>query len=113
MSMRTFVLWIVLLCSTASVSSADPFVIGGWDASRGNGSSIEDGFMLATARGLLATQFPDASLTSFGNLTAASLTNVDIVMISSVRANDESIIPLTAAEQSALFDFVLAEARIA
>lgn len=84
----------------------DMIYIGGFDAARGANFSLPEGDALAEARVALTTTYPAATFTSFATLTQPALANVDILILSSVYDGSVPITPLTAAEQTALYDFV-------
>jgi hypothetical protein len=84
----------------------DAFVIGGWDLARADLGSFADGGFFEEARASLATNFPNASLTSFNTLSATSLGGVDVVILPTGVRNGNPITPLTQAEQDALAAFV-------
>lgn len=87
-------------------ASASAFVVGGFDNSRSGGLSLQTGNSFDEARASLNTNFPGATLNSFPALTSAALAGVDVLIVSSATAGHSHIVPLSAAEQSALSAFV-------
>ncbi|MCP4362377.1 MAG: hypothetical protein GY796_30600 [Chloroflexi bacterium] len=89
-----------------SAGNAPSIIISGFDVTRGEYASIPDGLAFAEARQAVATTYPAATFTSVPILTQSALTNTDILILSSVADGFNPISPLTAAEQTALADFV-------
>jgi hypothetical protein len=88
-------------CASAAV------VVGGWDLARGGVESAADAPELAPFRSLIQTLSPGASFTGTNVLTDAYLSTVDLVLLGAQNSNFTHITPLTAAEQTALFNFVI------
>lgn len=83
-----------------------PFVFGGFDAARGGNSSYIYGSYHIALRESLETNFPNVSYKPFPLLTTEVLTNVNILMISSVRYPNPEYTTLSPSEQMVLRDFV-------
>jgi len=82
-------------------------VIAGWDTGRGGNYSLNSTYS-NQARIDLQNQYSDLEVRALGELTTANLADVDVVVLSSVRANSGAITPwLSEAEQDALYNFVL------
>jgi hypothetical protein len=82
-------------------------VIAGWDTGRGGNYSLNSADS-AQARADLETEYGDVEFRALSALDATSLANVDVVVLSSVKANSGAITPwLSEAEQDALYNFVL------
>jgi hypothetical protein len=92
---------------TYTVQEPPPPVIAGWDTVRGGNYSLNSGDS-AQARADLETEYGDVEFRGLSALDATSLADVDVVVLSSVKANSGAITPwLSEAEQDALYDFVL------
>lgn len=96
----------------STVFTTDPFVVGGFDASRGGFYSFPSGTFLNQARSSLTTNFPGVSFVEFSTLTPAALAGVDVLVISSASSNTSHVTPLSTAEQSALLGFVQGGGRL-
>jgi hypothetical protein len=82
-------------------------VIAGWDTGRGGNYSLNHTDS-TQAQNDLQAKYSDLDLRALGELTAANLADVDVVVLSSVKGNSGAITPwLSEAEQDALYDFVL------
>ncbi len=92
--------------TSGSVTSDPSFIIGGFNNSRGGFFSFPSGNYLDQARASLAANFTGASFTSFDTITPQTLAEVDLLMLSVGTSNGTAITPLSATEQSVLFDFV-------
>ena len=99
-------------CLVARWSQAAP-VIGGWDFARGGVSSVKDSPALGTLRTLIQNVAPGTTLTTTNTLTPAYLATVDSMFLSAPTDTDTVTTPLSAAEQTALFDFVSAGGTLA
>ena len=102
------------MCVTSAVlilaSRAEALVIGGFSALRANNVSLHQGTgaTIAPTQSGVATAFPSATITSTDTLTPSYLSTVDVLIVTSIRQPATVAFPVTlsAAEQSALFDFV-------
>lgn len=94
--------------SVLAADSSRQFVVAGWDTARAGDGAFETGDFFDTARALISTNFPGATLTSVNALSDTALANVDLLVLPTGVANGNPITPLTQAEQDALFDFVSA-----
>jgi hypothetical protein len=83
-------------------------VIGGFDASRGGIVSLEFGTDLTMLRSLLAADFPGSTLSATPTLTSAYLSTVRALYICSATGDHSATTALSAAEQTALNNYVLA-----
>lgn len=101
---------IASLASGLAVTAVSAQVrVGGFDADRGGGLSLKSGSYLNTVRAYM----PGACTAPFTISESASLTpkylaGVDVLVVSSVRTFQTGITPLSAVEQAALTQFVLA-----
>jgi hypothetical protein len=77
--------------------------VGGFNATRGGGGSIDNNVPL---RNLILSQYPGSTFSSTSTLTPAYLSTVNRLIISVGIAATKAIAPLSSAEQSALVDFV-------
>jgi hypothetical protein len=100
-------LFIVIFAPVNGIHAETMYVIGGFDQSRGGAGSLEQGYYLGEARASIAAHFPEVSLTSASSLTPEFLAGIDILLISSGTSTTTCIQPLSTAEQTALYDFVL------
>jgi hypothetical protein len=82
-------------------------VIAGWDIARGGNYSLNSSDS-AQARIDLQAVYSDLEFPALNSLTDVNLADVDVVVLSSVKGNSAAIAPLTAAEQTALQNFVYA-----
>lgn len=99
---------ILFVLSSVSSSLLHAATIGTFDSSRGGAANLVDGAITSLARASLAVNFPDATIASAPTLTPSFLAGLDLLIVSSARDGSSGISPLSAAEQAALFDFVLA-----
>jgi hypothetical protein len=107
--MRRLVTFLVIpaLLATA-VAPAQAFVIGGFDAARGGILSVEFGSLTGNFRAHVAATFPGTTYLSTGTLTDEFLSSIDVLVISAVKGDTTPITLLSAAEQTALVNFVIA-----
>jgi hypothetical protein len=91
---------------TSEAGTAQSLTIGGFDVTRGEYASIPDGFAFAEARQAITITYPTATFTSFPTITQSALVNTDIVILTATSDGSNPITPLSAAEQTALADFV-------
>ncbi len=107
--MKRSILLAVLMLITSMHFSATPsyagFVIGGWDATRNSTYGI-NGAGSTELNADLAANFPTATITSTGTLTSSYLSTINILIISDGTGNTTATTALSAAEQTALLNFV-------
>jgi hypothetical protein len=96
--------WGILFCAPP-LANAD-FVIGSWNLLRGGFDSLADSPDQAAQRALIHSYRPDITLTSTSVLTSGYLSTVDAFVLGGQRSSSDAVSPLSAAEQSALFNFV-------
>lgn len=103
----------ILLCVIASslasipTANATALVVGGLDEARGGDYSIvADTYNAGVTRLVFEEVAPGVSFTSTNVLTSEYLDTVDVVFLSGLRTPTTTIVPLTLAEQNALFNFV-------
>lgn len=82
-----------------------PIVFAGWDTGRGGSYSLNHADS-SQARSDLEAAYADVEFRALSDLTASNLSDVDVVVLSSVKGNSGAITPLTGAEQNALGTFV-------
>lgn len=82
-------------------------VIGGFDSTRGGAFSLADSSTTSDFRSLISTNFPSATITSSAVLSPAYLSTLNAVVLDSATGDTSAITPLSNAEKSALFNFVL------
>jgi hypothetical protein len=91
----------------AAIFDTNPvgITVAGWDAARGGTYRLGNNPAPWQA---LQTEFGSSlnPLVEVNTLTTAGLTGVDVLVISSVKAGNDAIIPLSGAEQNALTSFV-------
>ncbi len=82
--------------------------IGGWNSTRaGTVYNVFDGSGYVGLRSSLSTSFPSATFSGTALLTSGYLSGINLLIIQSIFGGSNSpISALTAAEQTALFDFV-------
>jgi hypothetical protein len=81
--------------------------VGGFDLGRGGPYSISDGSYTADIRTVLSNMFAGTTFSGSGTLTPAYLSNVDLLIVTTAYSNSQEISPLSPAEQTALYDYVL------
>jgi len=85
----------------------NPLVIGGFDITRGGSLlSLASGTSTCDMRAAILDTFPCVQFSETSVLTDAYLSTVDIVVLFSPTGSNSYITPLTAAEKTALRDFV-------
>jgi hypothetical protein len=98
----------VLIGLACGVTTAKADVIGGFDLSRGGEFSLRDSASLSGLRTAITSAFPGDTLSANGTLTPAYLSSINTLFISSATGNTTATSPLSASEQTALTNFVLA-----
>jgi hypothetical protein len=83
-----------------------PIVIAGWDTVRGGNYSLNHGDS-TQARTDLEAAYVNVEFRALPDLTVTNLSDVDVLIISSVKGNSAAIVPLTTGEQTELDNFVL------
>jgi hypothetical protein len=101
--LRCFAVYLALIVSPSVEAST--LVIGGFTGARGGGGSVVANPALQT---LILNQYPGATFSSASTLTSSYLSTVTDLMISVAVTNSSAITPLSAAEQTALVNFVKA-----
>ena len=81
-------------------------VIGAFNYARGGEFSLSNGANAAAVRTSIQTNFPGASFTGTSTLTSAFLSGINVLWLNSVSSNSSATLPLNAAEQVALLNFV-------
>lgn len=81
-------------------------VIGGFNDARGGTFAIASGSALQTVRASILDKFPGTTFSGSGTITSTYLAGVDVLFLSSARAGNSAIAPLSADEKSALRAFV-------
>ena len=92
---------------SASVSAANP-VVGGFNTVRAGAASFVDGSFFEQARAACQNAFPGTTFASTATLTPEFLSTVDVVVLSAIAGNHDTLSPLSATERQALHAFVLA-----
>lgn len=82
------------------------YVVGSWDLSRGGFDSIADSPLQATQRALITAYRSDATFSSTSILTPSYLSTVNGFILGGQFSSSTTVLPLSAAEQTALFNFV-------
>jgi hypothetical protein len=82
-------------------------VVGSFDVPRGGFDSLADAPEQADARAGIQLIRPDATFSSTNTLTGAYLSSVDVFILGGQTGINTAVSPLSAAEQSALVNFVL------
>jgi hypothetical protein len=83
-------------------------VIGCFDTSRASVFSPSAGSSMTSFRANIAANFPGATFQSTNLLTSNFLSSISLLVVTAVAGNATEITPLSAAEQGALTNFVLA-----
>lgn len=98
----------VLLSSLALAcgAHADSITIGGFSTARGGPVAIAGGSDLSTLRASIVSAFPDTTFTGAAVLTPDYLSGIDILFICSAANGNAAIVPLSAAEISAVRGFI-------
>ena len=111
-----FIFTIIVSCS-ALVGFADraqgSLVVGSFDVARGGFDSLADAPEQAAARAGIQAIHPDVVFASTSVLTSSFLSNVDVLTLGGQTSQITAVTPLSAAEQTALFDFVLTGGNLA
>jgi hypothetical protein len=87
-------------------AGAPALTIGGFDLARGGIESVQFGSDTSSFRAHVTATFPGATFSSTGSLTAAFLAGIDVLVISAVKGPTTAITLLSAAEKTALWNFV-------
>lgn len=100
-----------LFVTVLSIIATAPFlaaaqVIGGFDTSRGGIFSVASGSENAVLRANILAEYPAAQFTETTLLNANYLSGVDVLIVGSANTQSSGIAPLSAAEQSALSQYV-------
>jgi len=101
--LRRTLLVIVLLIQAAA---AHAIQVGGFDLGRGGPYSMSDGAFTAPLRGLLSSNFAGTNFSGNGTLTPGYLSGVDLLVVTAAYNDSQEIVPLSVAEQTALYDYV-------
>lgn len=96
---------IALVSGTASQAGAE-IVVGTFDASRAGLTNVATGPAATQMRASLAANFPDASFATAPTLTGGFLSGVDVLVLTPFNGGT-GITPLSAAEQTAMLNFVM------
>jgi hypothetical protein len=88
-------------------------VVGGWTAARSGDANLLDGPLSFGLREILQFQFPQVTIAGTDTLTDEFLAGVDLLLLTSAFEVDDAIAPLTAAEQAAMLNYVLAGGALA
>lgn len=96
----------VLLLVLAPASARASFIVGGFDAARGGFESLAPGEDSALATDI-ASAYPGTTFQFSNTLTPTFLSDVNVVILGVATTDSSAITPLSAAEQTALYDFVL------
>lgn len=105
--MKSSTLVVASLSAISLASIAQARVLLSFDGIRGGNGSVTDSPTYATLRSDIATQFPDYSVLETSTLSPASLAGVDVAWLGVARVNGLAV-TLSAGEQTALMDFVVA-----
>ncbi|MBX3388441.1 MAG: hypothetical protein KF691_03180 [Phycisphaeraceae bacterium] len=95
------------LALTGASAFGAPAIVG-FDLGRGGAFSISQGGALTTLRGVILGAYPSATIGGVSALSPSGLAGADVVFLASTTAGTSAIAPLSASEQTALYDFVLA-----
>ncbi len=98
---------------TSSDSARGELVVGSFDVARGGFDSIADAPEQAAGRAAIQAFRPDVTFTSTGVLTSSFLSGVTVLALGGQTSSTTAVTPLSAAEQSALFDFVVGGGSLA
>jgi PEP-CTERM motif-containing protein len=90
----------------AGSAYATTAIVGGFDAARGGFESLAPGEDSALASDI-ATAYPGTTFQFTGTLTPSFLSGVNVVILGVATTDFSAITPLSASEQSALYNFVL------
>lgn len=97
----------VLAISLLSTMHASATTVGTFGAPRVTTANPLTGTVTPELGATFASHFPDANVVTSPTLTPDFLSGVDCLVIATAKAFDVSITPLSAQEQTALYDFVL------
>jgi hypothetical protein len=108
--MPTRILFLVVAVLISQLGTALPTargaILGTFNSTRAGGFNLLTSIAAMEIRDSLATNFPDMTLTGTDKLTPAYLSGIDAILLHPIANFGTNITPLSAAEQSALFDFV-------
>jgi hypothetical protein len=96
----------LLLIGSFAVSVKGAIVIGCFDTDRAGIFSPSSGTSMTSFRANIVSNFPTATIQSTNTLTSNFLNSIDLVVITAVGGSTTEITPLSAAEQTALTNFV-------
>lgn len=106
-TLRRIALWAVIpAVLVATLGEASAHVFGGLDLARGGVASLKSGSFMVNVRSAILEAVPCATFTESNVLTSSYLSTVDVLVLVSATGNTTAITPLSAAEQSAVDDFV-------
>ena len=88
------------------LNSNSSLVVGAFNSTRGGTFGLSDGANAAAMRAEILASFPGATILGTNTLTSAFLSTVNVVWLNSVAGNTGATAPLSAAEQTALQNFV-------
>ncbi len=108
--MKRIATLVVLLLALVTAETQGA-VLGGWDLTRGGPYSLSDGSYTTTVRTALTSIFPGTTITGSSTLTPAYLSTLDLLVITAAYTDSQPVTPLSAAEQTALVNFVQAGGR--
>lgn len=97
---------LVAVALLGGAGEAPALTLGGFDLARGGIESVKFGSDTSSFRAHVTATFPGATFTSTGSLTPAFLAGIDVLVISAVKDPTTPVTPLSAAEQTALWNFV-------
>ncbi len=92
--------------------AAASVIVGGWDLARGGVESMRDAPEFAAARAGIQLNSPGAIFTATNELTDAYLSTINVLVIGAQNSNSTVTTPLSASEQAALFNFVVAGGNV-
>ncbi|MGH7242416.1 MAG: hypothetical protein ACREJD_03240 [Phycisphaerales bacterium] len=95
---------LTLFCAAAY---AGPSIVG-FNSTRAGAVAIDSGSIISQCRAAIVGAYPGVTLQGVGTLSNATLAGADVAFLSSATGGTTAIVPLTAAEQAALQQFVLA-----
>jgi len=96
----------LLLVFSARPALAGPYIVGGFDGTRGGFESLAPGHNSALAT-KITTNLPGTTFQFTDTLTDSFLNGVNVVVLGVGTTNSSAITPLTTNEQTALYNFVL------
>lgn len=100
--------WFLFAVASLAMTVHGGIVIGCFDTTRAGVFSPSAGSSMTSFRANIAANFPGATFQSTNLLTSSFLSSINLLVVTAIAGNTTGITPLSAAEQGAVTNFVLA-----